>query len=94
MNVARSLQVAEECLEAGFIPFVPLLSHYWHAVHPKKPEEWYVYDLEWVKRCDYMIRLPGPSVGADKEVALAHKMNIPVYASVADLEGALGYGAT
>ena len=78
-NVRKSLEAADELLQAGFIPFAPLLSHFWHLISPKKPDVWYQYDNEWVKRCDCLLRLPGESFGADNEVALAFEHDIPIY---------------
>lgn len=82
VNVRRSLQAADRLLDDGFIPFVPLLSHFWHVISPKTPDVWYEYDNEWVKRCDCLLRLPGESKGADNEVKLALQRGIPVYFSI------------
>jgi hypothetical protein len=44
-------------------------------------------------RCDAVLRLPGESRGADQDVALARKRNLPVYRSVEEvprLAGAIG----
>jgi len=37
--------------------------------------------------CDALLRLPGESVGADRDVALAHDRGIPVYHRVEDVPG-------
>jgi hypothetical protein len=42
-------------------------------------------DKEWVLRCDCLLRLPGESPGADEEVELAVKNNIPVFYSIDEL---------
>jgi hypothetical protein len=42
-------------------------------------------DFEWLKCCDAVLRLPGESTGADREVALAKELGIPVYYSIADI---------
>ena len=39
-------------------------------------------DLEWVSCSDAVLRLPGESAGADREVQHAKSLNIPVYYSI------------
>ena len=77
-NVNRSIKAANQLLEKGYCPFLPLLYHFWHLVTPKKYEEWLELDMEWLKSCDIVVRLPGESSGADREVALAKELGIPV----------------
>lgn len=84
-NVRRSLKAADTLLACGYIPFVPLLSHFWHLYSPKAPDVWYKYDNEWVTRCDCLLRLPGESVGADNEVKLAFDNDIPIYYTIGAL---------
>ncbi len=85
LNVRRSLAAADELLEQGFIPFVPLLSHFWHFYSPKPYDVWTLYDLEWVTACDALLRLAGESSGADCEVAEAQGCGIPVFYSMEQL---------
>jgi hypothetical protein len=84
-NVLVSMRAANRILEEGLIPFVPLLSHYWHIQFPKEYEEWCRYDLEWLKSCDALLRLPGVSKGADNEVFTARELGIPVFVSMEEL---------
>lgn len=41
--------------------------------------DWMAVDLPWVRVADAVLRLPGPSVGADTEVATATTQGIPVF---------------
>lgn len=45
-------------------------------------DTWLEMDLEMVRRCDAVLRLPGESVGADGEVACAEACAIRVFHSV------------
>jgi hypothetical protein len=81
LNVRNAIMAAEAVLKAGHTPYIPHLSYFWHLVCPHPPEFWYSYDNEWLDYCDCVLRLPGESVGADAEVALAKKLCIPVYYS-------------
>ncbi len=38
-------------------------------------------------RCDAVLRLPGPSKGADEDVRLARERGLPVFESLADVPG-------
>jgi hypothetical protein len=83
VNVRKSIDAADQIKQGnGLIPFVPLLCHYWDAVHAHSYDYWADMMLEWVKRCDYVLRLPGDSWGADREVELAQSLAIPVFYSV------------
>ena len=58
---------------------------FWHFAFPHAVEFWYAYDLEWLAVCDALYRLPGESVGADKELARAHELGLRVYERIQDI---------
>jgi hypothetical protein len=71
--------------ELGYVPFVPHLNLLWHFHRPHGSEYWLNYDLEWLAKCDVLLRLPGASVGADLEVEWCIKHRMPVVWSVPEL---------
>jgi hypothetical protein len=71
LNVRNAIAAADTLLAAGHTPFIPHLTHLWHLVSPKTYEEWLAIDLDWLKCCDALVRLPGESSGADREVVYA-----------------------
>jgi hypothetical protein len=77
-NVRKSLEMAERVIQNGDLPFCPLLCHLWHLCAPKPYQYWLEYSMNWLRQCDFVIRMPGESEGADKEVALARELGIPV----------------
>lgn len=81
-NVRRAINVGSLLLSRGFAPFVPHLTMFWHLCEPQDYETWLAYDFEWVKACDGLLRLDGPSPGADREVELAMQLGIPVFYSL------------
>lgn len=85
VNVRRQIDCADELMDLGFAPFLPLLAHFQHLIHPRDYEDWTEIDLEWVKSCDALLRLSGESEGADREVALAEKLKIPVFYNIDEL---------
>lgn len=84
-NVNKSMLMADYLEELGFLAFTPLLSHFRHLVNPRPYEYWLDKDLEWLKRCDCVLRMEGESNGADQEVAFADLEGIPVFYSVDEL---------
>jgi hypothetical protein len=82
VNTATALAVADKLLTLGYMPFLPHLSHYWHVRYPHDYETWMTYDRSWQLLCDCLIRLPGESSGADREVTLANQMGQPVFYGV------------
>ncbi len=85
-NIRRQIDVADELMNLGFSPFLPVLSHFQHIVCPRPYEEWMDNDLEWVLACDALLRLSGDSPGADREVLFAKKNHIPVFESLFELQ--------
>ena len=84
-NVRKVMDVADELVKAGFVPYLPHLSHFWNLVSPKPYEFWLEYDLAILAKCDCVLRIPGESKGADGEVEFALRNWIPVYYSVEEL---------
>lgn len=78
-NTDRALAAGEEILAAGYYPYVPHLSHFWHQRYPHTYEQWMEIDMAWLARCDALVRLPGESPGAEREVAFARSAAIPVF---------------
>jgi hypothetical protein len=85
INVRESFLVADQLARNGYLPFPPLFSHFWHFLVPHKKEFWMSLDFEWIKRCDAVLRIPGPSTGADEEEKFAINNRIPVFYSISDM---------
>jgi hypothetical protein len=64
----------------GLSPFCPHLTLFLERQFGVQltHEQWIAADLPWVEASDILLRLPGPSRGADEEVACARALNIPV----------------
>lgn len=78
-NARTAIMAAEKVYQAGHSPFIPHLVLLWDFHFPKDNESWFQYCLHWLELCDALIRLPGYSPGADREVARAESLGIPVY---------------
>ncbi len=81
-NVQTAIDAAIALIEFGHNPFTPHLLHYIHKrwrVDSPSEGKWMELCLEWLSKCDALVRLPGKSEGADNEVAEAKKLGIPVY---------------
>jgi len=86
VNVRVQLEMANTLMDLGFAPFAPLYSHFQHMAFPRPYEDWIKIDLEWVKVCNCVLRLPGESAGADGEVFYAEQREIPVFYSLEELD--------
>jgi len=88
LNCVRGVQVADTLLQMGYIPFCPHLSYFWHHISGRPPTygEWLKYDFHWIRLCHAVLRIPGESLGADKEVEFAKKYKIPVFYSIQTLK--------
>lgn len=86
VNVKTQLDCADVLMDLGYAPFAPLYSHFQHMAHPRHYQDWIKVDLEWVLRCDCLLRLQGESSGADGEVKFALQNNIPVFFGIDELK--------
>ncbi len=84
-HVRNAIDAGDRLLNAGFAPYIPHITVLWGLVHSHPYQEWIDLDLEWLAVCDYLLRLPGESNGADIEVRFALEHNIPVYYSLEEL---------
>lgn len=85
INVKKSMDMANELIENGYAPFCPHLTHFLHMNKPQPYKKWLEIDDQFVLVCDALLRIPGDSNGADKEIQLAKENNIPVFYSLEDL---------
>ena len=85
-NTRAAVEAGNAVLDLGHAPLVPHLSHYWHTLHGERPyEDWMRIDLSWLAVADVVLRLPGASPGADREVERARKHGVPVVWSPGEL---------
>jgi hypothetical protein len=76
-------KAADQLVAAGHFPYLPQLDRLWaYMTGEKDVEIWLRMDFAWIRKCDAMVRLPGESAGADREVAFAKSIGIPVFKSV------------
>ena len=85
LNVRNAIEVGNFIFNNGHTPFVPHLFHLWHMVSPRPYKDWMKMDMEWLKKCDALYRLNGPSAGADLEVKKTIELGIPVFTNLTDL---------
>lgn len=64
--------------QTHWCPIVPHLSLVWQIVSPRPEEHWYGYDLDIMRGCSGIVRLPGYSVGADYEMQVANEIGMHV----------------
>jgi hypothetical protein len=85
VNVRNAYEAANRLANLGFAPFVPHATHFWHMLFPRPYEFWLELDSQFLPFCQALLRLPGPSSGADKEVQLAQELGISVFTEIEDL---------
>ena len=84
-NVMRQQEAADALISAGYAPFWPLHSHYLAQSFPRDEKVWLALSIEWIKACDFLVRLDGPSKGGDAEVAFAQSIDVLVFFGLDDL---------
>jgi hypothetical protein len=83
VNVQQNILAGNAVAKMGHIPFIPLLTHFWHMIEPHTYEFWMEQDRQWLRKCDAILRMPGESKGADEEVSFMTTMlSRPVYYSL------------
>lgn len=84
-NTNYALKIAQDLACKDFIPFVPHLYHFWKIVIPNSEEFFLELDMRWLESCDALLRIPGESFGADREIERARQLEIPVLFSVSSV---------
>lgn len=79
LHTDDAIEIAELVVERGHTPFLPHLYLFWHDHSGHPYEYWMKLDLAWIHRCDALLRLPGESPGADREVELAKELDKIIY---------------
>lgn len=87
-NCRNAIEAGDKLLLRGHTPFVPHVTLLWHFAFPHSWETWMKWDSEWLKVCDAVLRIPGESTGADREVEMALELSIPVYYNIDDIHKA------
>lgn len=85
LNIREAVQVGDALRLWGHVPFIPHMTYAWHMIVPHEVEYWYEYDLQWLEKCDALYRIAGESLGADKEVARAKELGLPIFYNFTDL---------
>ncbi len=85
-NVYKAFKAANDLADLGFAPFVPHFTHFWHLMFQRPYEFWLELDHQFLPLCQAVLRLPGESNGADKEVALAESLSIPIFYDMQSLD--------
>ena len=86
INIRLAVQSGERLRRAGFVPLVPhLIALAELCGSDATYEDWLALDLALLERCDALLRLPGPSVGADREVEHARALGLPVFFNELDI---------
>jgi len=78
-NLHEAVQVASHLIAAGYTPYLPQLSVMHDAIRPETYEDWMAYDFRVIANCGLLVRIPGPSEGADREIKEAQRLGVPVY---------------
>lgn len=81
-NVINAINAAETIAKAGYTPYVPHLNHYWDVFHKHNYEFWMDQGSNFLSFCDALVRLPGESPGADREVEEAKALGLHIYMGV------------
>lgn len=89
-NVAVGIRAAAEVYRLGAIPFCPHLTALWDFVDQSMTyEDWMTICFAWIPTCDAVLRIPGESAGADREVAFAKSLGMSVFDSLDEVRQAV-----
>lgn len=84
-NALEAMRIGDKLDRLGFHAFVPHLTLFHQLYFPRPYESWLEMDFRILEGCDALLRLKGPSPGADREVERAKALGIPVFYKIADL---------
>ena len=85
VNVKNQMDTFIKLRENGFVPIAPLMCHFIHISHPRDYDFWFDTAVDWLLKCDFLVRLKGESAGADKEELIAKENDIKIYYGIDEL---------
>ena len=87
-NVSVAMEAGINIMREGGTPYIPHLDFTMAVAHPHiTREEYLAWDFAIIERCDALLRLPGESDGADREVAHAEAHGVTVFHDKGELGG-------
>jgi hypothetical protein len=89
-RIHKAIEAYFDLIEQDFVPYCPQLSVFCEFMQPNRIpyEQWLELDMGYIDDSDVVLRIPGPSPGADRECKYAHSKGKPV---VNNLAGVLEY---
>lgn len=78
--VRQATDAWAELVGLGCVPFLPQLSVLHEMVSHQDYETWLQYDFDVIRHCQALVRLPGFSSGADREMDHAASLGLPGFA--------------
>ena len=93
-KIHEAIEMFFRLIELGYAPHCPHLTVFCEFMEPHRIpyEDWLDLDMTYVEMSDVVMRIPGESKGADREVAFAVSKGIPVVHSLEDLHDLLTVG--
>ena len=86
-KIHDAIEAYFQLIEAGFAPHCPHLTVFAEFMTPHRIsyEQWLELDEAYIEDCDIVLRIPGPSKGADQECGYARSLGKPIYYSLDSL---------
>ncbi len=82
-NTGAAIDAGMALFESGeAVPLIPHLTLAMNLRNPRPADYWYALDLEQLAHCSAVLRLPGESAGADREVERARELGLPIFDDV------------
>jgi hypothetical protein len=85
LRIDNAVKAGSQLILAGLFPFIPHLFGLIPDGEPVGYEGMMIYDLAWLERCDALLRIPGYSPGADREVARARELGLPIFFTTSEV---------
>ena len=85
-NIRTAINAFDEIIAKNAIPYIPHVSGFLDLICPHPSEFWLDYDLYWLNVCNALLRLPGKSNGADREIQFMLDKGKPVFYNYDELE--------
>lgn len=83
VNVRKGIEAGVTLMDLGYVVICPHEKAFgMEMLSPRSYEDWMQYDFRCINASDAVYRMPGESVGGDREVAYAADHDIPVFYSL------------
>lgn len=85
-NIGVAMETFDMLMDTGIYSYCPHWTAFQQIHRPRLHREWLRFDIEaMLPRCNAVLRIEGPSDGADEECRVATRLGLPIFHTIQEV---------